>query len=567
MQKAIDGASKWVDGRMAPADLVAVAAIGSSLQILTDFTSSKEQVRSALTSLAAASGTAFDAVDTSTASTDDAAQSATDDATTIDQSAQELDTFNNDVRLRALKTLAEALQPIQQKKAILYFSSGLQRSGTDNQVELRAAVNAALRANVAIYPIDARGLQAIVPGGSARQASRGGLGAFSGSSVANQFTQLAAQQDTLTSLASDTGGTAFTDSNDFGEAFTKVERDISAYYILGFSSTNANRDGRFRRISVRVKNRGNVRVQAKDGYYADRDFAHTAKTDREVQLQEQLMTPIPSTDVPRLRLRGLVPAGRGQVLRADLRRGSRFGGPAVGGRGNARCRRIHPRRARRADRPHPRHADGASAGEDNLATRQILYQTNVTLPPGRFTVKVVVRENGGGLTGTFETPITVPELKQSSVKVSSLVLSTQLRDQAGKKTTSPLVKDGVEIVPNLTHIVGQRSAGLLLLRGLRSGIRQRRAETADQPGLLSRQGAGVRDAGRRAHADRRRGTARRAVPVRTAGRQPDTRALHLPGEHHRRSQRTLRVPAAADVRPLKTPPRSAAIDPPSPRRL
>jgi hypothetical protein len=67
----------------------------------------------------------------------------------------------------------------------------------------------------------------------------------------------------------------------------------------------------------------------------------------------------------------------------------------------------------------------------------------------------VVREIGVGLTGTFETPITVPELKQSSVKVSSLVLSTQLRDLAGKKTASPLVKDGVEIVPNLTHIVGR----------------------------------------------------------------------------------------------------------------
>ena len=41
-----------------------------------------------------------------------------------------------------LKTLAEALQPIQQKKALIYFSSGMERSGTDNQVELRAAVNA-----------------------------------------------------------------------------------------------------------------------------------------------------------------------------------------------------------------------------------------------------------------------------------------------------------------------------------------------------------------------------------------------------------------------------------------
>src|SRR5206468_7763498 len=177
----------------------------------------------------------------------------------VDQSGQEVDTFNNDVRLRALKTIAEALQPIQQKKAIIYFSSGMQRSGADNQVALRAAVNAAVRANVSIYPVDARGLQAIVPGGGARQGSRGGLGAFSGRGVADQFGQFAAQQETLTSLASDTGGAAFTDTNDFGEAFARVERDISSYYILGFSSTNPARDGRFRRLTVRVRNRTNTK--------------------------------------------------------------------------------------------------------------------------------------------------------------------------------------------------------------------------------------------------------------------------------------------------------------------
>src|SRR5439155_10883124 len=113
----------------------------SSLQVLTDFTSSKERVREVLSAFAATDGTAFTAVDASTASTDETATSATDDTATIDQSAQELDTFNNDMRLRALQTLAEALQPIQQKKAIIYFSSGMQRSGTDNQVTLRAAVN------------------------------------------------------------------------------------------------------------------------------------------------------------------------------------------------------------------------------------------------------------------------------------------------------------------------------------------------------------------------------------------------------------------------------------------
>src|SRR5665213_2377155 len=205
VQKATDEAIKWVNEKMTPADLVAVATIGSSLQILSDFTSDKEQIHSVLQAFSAADGTAFAAVDASTQASDEASASATDDSTTTDISAQELDTFNNDVRLRALKTLAEALAPIQQKKAILYFSSGMQRNGTDNQVELRAAVNAAVRANVQIYPVDSRGLQAVVPGGSARQGSRGGLGAFTGSSVAGQFTQLAAQQETLTTLAAHHG--------------------------------------------------------------------------------------------------------------------------------------------------------------------------------------------------------------------------------------------------------------------------------------------------------------------------------------------------------------------------
>jgi VWFA-related protein len=453
VQKAVDGATKWVDEQMTPADLVAVASIGSSLQVLTDFTNSKERVRQVLSAFGASDGTAFAAVDASTAATDEANQAATSDATTLDQSAQELDTFNNDVRLRALKTLAEALQPIRQKKAIIYFSSGLQRSGTDNQVELRAAVNAAVRSNVAIYPVDARGLQAVVPGGSARQGSRGGLAAFSGSAVAGQFTQLAAQQETLTSLASDTGGTAFTDSNDFGEAFTKVERDISSYYILGFSSSNTAKDGRFRRLSVRLKNKSDAKVEAKDGYYADRDFAHTAKTDREAQLQEQLSTPIPATDVPMFVTAGwfrmaadkyyvpislavpgsAVPASKDKVT-LDVA-------------GFITDERGFPVGRIRDTLTVP---PGSTEG---LADKQVLYQTGVTLPPGRFSVKIVVRENADGQMGTFETPVVVPELKQAPVKVSSLILGTQLQSAAGRKTASPLVHDGVELVPNLTHIV------------------------------------------------------------------------------------------------------------------
>jgi len=454
VQKAVDGAVKWVDAQMSSADLVAVAAINSRLQVLTDFTSSKERLHSVLSAFSAAEGTAFTAVDASTASTDEAAQTATDDAAAVDVSAQELDTFNNDVRLRALKTLADALRPIQQKKAIIYFSSGMERSGTDNQVELRAAVNAAVRANVAIYPVDARGLQAVVPGGGAAGPSRGGVAAFSGSAVAGQFTALANQQETLTSLASDSGGKAFTDTNDFGEAFARVERDISSYYILGFSSTNTNKDGRFRRLTVRLRNHSNVKVEAKDGYYADRDFAHTARGDREVQLQEQLAAPIPATDVPLFVTAGwfrltpdkyFVPialAVPGSAVPASTEK------VTLDVAGFIRDERGFPvGRVRDTVTVPP-----SSAG--TLAARQVLYQTAVTLPPGRFAIKLVVRENTEGRMGTFETPVVVPELKQAPVKVSSVVLGTQLQRAAAKKTPSPLVKDGVELVPNLTHIVG-----------------------------------------------------------------------------------------------------------------
>jgi hypothetical protein len=90
-----------------------------------------------------------------------------------------------------------------------------------------------------------------------------------------------------------------------------------------------------------------------------------------------------------------------------------------------------------------------------LAGKQILYQSGVTLPPGRFSVKVVVRENTNGSMGSFEAPIVVPELKQAAMKVSSIVLSTQLQLVTKGKTPNPLVRDGVQLLPNLTHVVGK----------------------------------------------------------------------------------------------------------------
>jgi len=454
VQRAVDSANKYVDEKMSPADLVAVATVGSSLSVITDFTADRAKGSQALSTIAMTDGTSTRVAEASTAATHEADFFFNDTATT---ETSELDMFNNDVRLRALKTLAEALSSIDQKKSILYFSAGMQRSGQDNQVELRSAINAAVRANVSIYAVDTRGLQAVVPGGDARQASGRGQAMFSGRGVQNQYDQLAGSQDTLTTLSADTGGRAFTDTNDFGDAFARVQRDMSAYYLLGYSSTNAMRDGRFRRIEVRVKRAG-FRVEARAGYYADRDFGHTSKTDRESQLEEQLFAAVSDTDLPVLVSGGWfrVAADKYYVPVSLTVPGSAV--PVANSKdlvtldvlGVVRDERNFPVGRFKETLKLPPGTDKTLAG------KQILYQSGVTLPPGRFSVKVVVRENATGLMGSFEAPIIVPELKQAPMKVSSVVLSTQLQTVAAKtKSDNPLVRDGVQLLPNLTHVVGK----------------------------------------------------------------------------------------------------------------
>jgi VWFA-related protein len=457
VQRAVDSAAKYVNEKMSPADLVAVATVSSMLDILTDFTADRTKVASALAALGYKEGTA-----TPPPATDATIVEEVTAEETASEEATEMDMFNNDVRLRALKALAETLAPIEQKKSILYFSAGMQRSGQDNQVELRSAINAAVRAHVAIYPVDTRGLQAIVPGGDASQASGRGTSLFTGRGVSQQFSRMSASQDTLVSLASDTGGKAFMDSNDFGDAFARVQRDMSAYYLLGYSTGNLAKDGRFRRIRVRLKKPiAGARVEARSGYYADRDFAHTARTDRETQLQEQLFSAVSATDLPVLVNAGFfrVAGDRYYVPISMAVPGSAVPLPAEKDKDNVQLDVLGIVQDEQG-RPVGRIRQTLKLPPGSVGTlnaKQILYQSGVTLPPGRFSVKVVVRENTSGLMGSFEAPVVVPELKQAPLKVSSIVLSTQ-RQAAKEKSDNPLVRNGEQLIPNLTHVVGRNQA-------------------------------------------------------------------------------------------------------------
>jgi len=462
LQRALDSAHTYIDKRLTEADLVAVTSIGSTgLSVGQDFTDDRELLRRALDRIAGID-------DASTADPSSADAAATDDPAAADgftPDTSELDLFNIDRRLRAIEDLSKALTPIVQKKSVIYFSSGMAGIGAENQVELRAAIDGAVKANLAVYPIDTRGLEAVVPGGDARQASRGGADVFSGRALSRQFDRQSTSQDSLASLATDTGGKAFFDTNDFKDAFEQVVADSAAYYVLGYTSGNPRKDGRFRRMKVEVR-RPDLKAEHRSGYYAERDFAHAGKTDRDLQLQEQLLADLSATDFPIWIEAGYFRTGDNRFF---VPLSVAIPGSALFPPDAARASKVPPGRLSldligivrdEAKRAVARIRDtirvDANRPGAEVRRKNVQYRTGTTLPPGRYRLKLVARENQGGTFGSFETDIVVPDLRFQKLKVSSVTIGTQLEPSARRDNPSPLARDGSELLPSVTHVVSAR---------------------------------------------------------------------------------------------------------------
>src|SRR5204863_706400 len=291
IDRSVEAAKKFVNTKMQPADLMALVSLATNMRVDLDFTDEKTKLLAALTAYNSGQGQGFE--NGNTGSAEGAAE--TSGGFSVDDT--DFNTFSGDRKLLALQSLMQALGKLPQKKNLIYFSNGITQTGADNQSALRAATAAAVKANVSVYSMDIRGLQAFPPGGEAQSASLHGQSAYSGAAVLNDLNGNAASQETLATLSSDTGGKAFFDSNDFGSVFSQVQKDSSAYYVLGFTSNNPLKDGRFRRLRVQV-NRPDLKLDFRSGYYAGRDFEHLNRVDREQQLNDELAAQLPRVDGP-----------------------------------------------------------------------------------------------------------------------------------------------------------------------------------------------------------------------------------------------------------------------------
>lgn len=478
VDRSVDAAKDFLRTKMQAADLVALVSLGDTLKVDQDFTADKNALIDEVGVYNGTEGQGY----TQGAN---ANSNQVEDTTGYTPDESEYNDINTDRELFALRAISKSLEGIAEKKSLLYFSGGISRDGIENQASLRAAVNAAVRANLAIYSVDTRGLQAVSPLGDASTGSLRGTGGYNGGSLTNNMNANLATQEVLTTLSSDTGGKAFLDSNDFAPAFAQVQRDTSAYYAIGFHSTNSARDGRYRKLTIKI-NRPGIKLEYRPGYYAPADFQHAGHEDREHTLEEQLESDLPATDMA-VYLDAMyfrLDENRFYVPVSLIVPGSQI--PFVkGGDKDKATLDIIGEVTDEVKRPigHARETVKLNLDSAQQARQKnIQYTTNFNLPAGKYHLKFVVRENQTGKMGSFETDITLPEMKKIPLKMSSIVLAS-LRQPS--KQQSPLVRGGEEYVPNISHVFRQ-DQHLYLLYEVYSPMREKAGENqpkGTKPGI------------------------------------------------------------------------------------
>ena len=425
--RAITAAETFIRKQMTAADLISIMRYqGGSVDVLQDFSSDRNRLLSILQTMLVGEGQGSqDSIDDS---------SSADTGAAFGQDDSEFNVFNNDRQLSALQTAAQMLASMNEKKSLIYFASGLRLHGIDNQAQLHATVDAAIRAGVTFWPVDARGLVASAPLGDATQGSPGGEAMYTGAAAQ-------AVNDQLPAIA---GHPVFPRGRHRRQGAARQQRPDSWNHAgsarghrllrIGYYTTNTAQNGHFRKIKLTLNSDTAASLDYRQGYYANKEFAHFNEADKERQLEDALMLGDPVTEltvsmeinyfqlnraeyyVP------LVVKIPGRELALAKKMGSEhtvidfvceikddFGGTTVS---NIR------------DSVNIKLSDQTAA---QLAHQPIEYDAGVTLLPGHYTIKFLARDDETGRIGTFQTSFYIPNLNKvtTQIPISSVVLSSQ----------------------------------------------------------------------------------------------------------------------------------------------
>ncbi len=371
-----------------------------------------------------------------------------------------------------LMALARAQGGLEGRKAILFFSEGMPVPSSVEEA-FKAAISEANRANVSIYTIDARGLDtgrdlqaagaALDKAGRVSQQAmaKRGAGGTSMDEVLNDELVVSSlksnTQSVLRELAESTGGTLIANSNDLGKGLDRVTSDLSSYYEIAYAPKSGEADGSFRTIEVKVARRG-VDVTSRSGYFALPAGDATPLLPYELPLLAAAgTTPAPYTtdfDAGVFRFHG-TPRGRQFTLVAEVQTAALTVEEDTG----AKRYRAHlavmalikdaaGAVVERISNTYP--LEGPLANAPALKRGKLLFKQQFWLPPGRYTVTAVVRDQLAQHSSVRQLPVRVfPEAPGIDVSTVAVVKRIDKASEEPDTVEDPFRQGPMRIVPSL----------------------------------------------------------------------------------------------------------------------
>lgn len=379
----------------------------------------------------------------------------------------------------ALMAVVSAMRAIPGRKSVVFFTEGL-AIPPNVQARFQSVIDAANRANVSIYPMDAAGLRTL----STTKETQDGVAEASQIALARNPTRdvdrpmmaaLERNEDLLRAdphsglnrLADQTGGFLIANTNDLRAGFSRIDTDMRNYYVLTYVPSNTAFDGRFRTIDVKVK-RSDVRVSSRKGYFAVRAPAGA---------------PVLGYEAPALAILDRTPVPNAFPARAAALRFPESDRPGLTPvvvtlpTSGVTFQEVPDRRLYTSDFiVLVRFTDGAGTVFDKMSQRyqlqgpidqlerakfgEVVFYREPILGPGVYTMETVVHDAlSGKATVRFNT-VDVPETDASALRVSSLVAVRRAEKvpEAERIPGSPLYVGDQLLTPNLGEPLSKAAA-------------------------------------------------------------------------------------------------------------
>jgi VWFA-related protein len=361
--------------------------------------------------------------------------------------------------LKSLESLMQVSAPMAGRKVVFFFSDGfyLNDRNSDARDRLQNIADAALRAGAVIYSLDTRGL--VLPEADASSGRVDPIGQLARANAG----ELAASQDPLTALASDTGGRARLNTYTLIPAVERALKDNSNYYLLAWRPDEEQRGGKFRKVEVSIKGRPELTVRLPRGYLVP-EAAASARTEKtaapatgkgeaaktvDADFREALTSFTPKRAIPTLLStsyldtpnNGMLLTASVQVSQSALAYGADGKQPAaVDIAGVVLNDQGKPAASFKTRlNVNPRATETAALDEAS-----VIYNYKSPLKPGLYQVRVAARDDRSGKVGSSMQWIEIPDLTAKRLTLSSLLIGGQLVGSAAQREGDAQVQFSVD---------------------------------------------------------------------------------------------------------------------------